>query len=311
MLTVNELAEAGLTQRDVQLRVVCLASVWLEGLLYGVYLCLFIAVFPVLARSNPFRNSSTAVFVVGNVLIFVLISIFNATSIFTPIIAFAYQTEIEGTRRIFYDLGLWVNSLQLVLGVMLFITGDILVIYRCFLIWGRCYRVILLPSVLSALAAALHIATLWFALHISLPFVLVRNWAIITLPFILYFLQNVLTTSLIVYKIYSHFRRSREIGLVSVHTPHLLPIIKIVIESAAIYTAAVLVLVVLIALDHPARTAMHTCLMPIIGIVFVLMALRTHAVKEDSKQIPPTASLMPTWLGFDEPKSTDPGIETV
>ncbi|KAH6874482.1 hypothetical protein BKA70DRAFT_1480189 [Coprinopsis sp. MPI-PUGE-AT-0042] len=267
MLTVKELAEAGLTQRDVQLRVVCLVSVWLEGLLYGVYLYLFIAAFLVLARRNPFRNFSSAVFVVGNVLMFVLISIFNATSICTPIIVFAYQTEIEGTRRIFNDLDLWVNSLQLVLGVMLFITGDILVIYRCFLIWGRCYWVILLPSVLSALAAA----TLWFALRVSMPFVLIRNWTIITLPFILYFLQNILTTSLIVYKIYSHFRRSRDIGLVSLHAPRLLPIMRVIIES----------------------------------IVFVLMALRTHAVKEDSKQTPATPSLMPTWLGFDEPKSTD------
>jgi hypothetical protein len=38
-----------------------------------------------------------------------------------------------------------------------------------------------------------------------------------------------------------------------------------------------------------------------LGIVFVLMALRLHAVREESRYIPPSASLMPSWL-VDEPK---------
>ncbi|KAH6874470.1 hypothetical protein BKA70DRAFT_1449352 [Coprinopsis sp. MPI-PUGE-AT-0042] len=301
---------------DVELRIICLVGVWLEGLLYGVYLCLFIAAFPLLFRSKPLRNFSAAVFVVGNALMFVLISIFNVINIFIPITAFAYQTDTHGTRRVFDDQHLWMNSMVLVLGLMTFIIGDTLVASNISQIRTlsstevRRYIVIMVPVVLAALSAAFHTATLWFVFTVPWSFVVVRNWAILVVTFILYPFQNALTTSLIVYKIYSHHRQMKAVGLVSVHTPRLLPIMKIIIESAAIYTAGVFALLVLIAMDHPARSAMHTCMMPIIGIVFVLMAWRTHALEEDSKRTPATPSLMPSWLGLDEPKAEDPWIET-
>ncbi|KAH6908864.1 hypothetical protein BKA70DRAFT_1400384 [Coprinopsis sp. MPI-PUGE-AT-0042] len=280
MLAVDALAEAGLTEADIQLRMAYLIGFWLEGLLYGVYLCLFIFAFPVLIRKHALKNTAAAVFVTGNVLMFVLISIFTsqspvhfglpgslecfqnstpqAISVFLPIIAFAYQADIEGTSRMFEDLRHWANYAPLILGAIIFMTGDILVIYRCFIIWKRRYCVILVPSILTALAAGLHGATLG------------------------------------------------AIGLVSVHAPSLLAIMRIIIESAAIYTAGVSVMVVVIALDHPARFTMHSCMMPIIGIALVLMGLRTHAVQEESKEMPATASLIPTWL-VDERNATDPG----
>ncbi|KAH6874473.1 hypothetical protein BKA70DRAFT_1449355 [Coprinopsis sp. MPI-PUGE-AT-0042] len=40
------------------------------------------------------------------------------------------------------------------------------------------------------------------------------------------------------------------------------------------------------------------------------MALRVHAVQVESKVMPASPSLMPTWL-VNEPKSADSGIETV
>ncbi|KAH6871357.1 hypothetical protein BKA70DRAFT_1451185 [Coprinopsis sp. MPI-PUGE-AT-0042] len=79
---------------------------------------------------------------------------------------------------------------------------------------------------------------------------------------------------------------------------------KIMIKSPVIYTAGVLVMVALVVLDHPARFALQSCMMPTIGIVLVLMALRTHVVQEESKQARATAPLMPTRL-VDEPNATE------
>ncbi|KAH6874472.1 hypothetical protein BKA70DRAFT_1480174 [Coprinopsis sp. MPI-PUGE-AT-0042] len=243
------LEEAGITEADVQLRVIHLVGVCLEGSLYGVYLCLFLAASPTLVQRNSLRNFSAAVFVTGNILMFVLISIQSATSICLPIFAFAYQTD--GISHMLRDQHHWSYFISIVLGAMVFLTGDVLVIYRCFLLWQRRYLVILIPCLLVALGI------------------------------------------------------SRDVGLVSIHTPKLLPIVRIFVESAVFYTAGVLVMAVLIALDHPAWFAMHSCMMPIIGIVFVLMVLRIHAVREESKDMPASPSLLPSWLVNNKTHSTD------
>ncbi|KAH6892758.1 hypothetical protein BKA70DRAFT_1571538 [Coprinopsis sp. MPI-PUGE-AT-0042] len=297
----NALEEVGVTEADVQLRIVHLVGVWLEGLLYGVYLCLFIAAFPVLVRRSSLKNFSVTLFVNGNILMFVLISIHSATSICLPIFAFAYRTDSEGISHMLRDQHHWAYFISIVLGAMVFLTGDVLVINRCFLIWQRRYLVILVPCLLVALGTCVIVATMIFVHSVPISFINSRNWPIISLPFICYLLQNALTTALIAYKIYSHLRQARDVGLVSIQAPKLLPIVKIFVESAVIYTALVLVMAVLIALDHPAWFAMHSCLMPIIGIVFVLMALRIHAVQEDSKDMPASPSLLPSWLVNDKP----------
>ncbi|KAH6885059.1 hypothetical protein BKA70DRAFT_1574537 [Coprinopsis sp. MPI-PUGE-AT-0042] len=232
---------------------------------------------------------------------FVLISIHSATSICLPIFAFAYRTDSEGISHMLRDQHHWAYFISIVLGAMVFLTGDVLVINRCFLIWQRRYLVILVPCLLVVLGTCLIVATMIFVHSVPISFINSQNWPIISLPFICYLLQNALTTSLIAHKIYSHLRQARDVGLVSIHTPKLLPIVRIFVENAVIYTALVLVMALLIALDHPAWFAMHSCMMPIIGIVFVLMALRIHAMQEDSKDMPASPSLLPSWLVNDKP----------
>ncbi|KAH6871358.1 hypothetical protein BKA70DRAFT_257537 [Coprinopsis sp. MPI-PUGE-AT-0042] len=309
-MMMGELAEAGLTDADVQVQVIWLVAFWLQGILYGVYLGLFILAFPVLIWSNALKNFSATVFLVGNMLIFVLVSINSSVSLFRVIVAFAQQSDIKGPLRILGNMNYWATYLPLVFGVIVFMIGDILMIYRCFLVWRRNYWAILLPIILAALSAGFHMATVWFARQVTFNFFLFRIWPPTVLPPIFYFLQTALTTSLITWKIWSVSRRNAHVGLVSVNVPRLLSIVCIMAESAAIFTAGMLAMVVLIALDHPAKEVVHACMLPITGIVFVLMALRIHAVRVESKEIPASPSLMPTWL-FDEPKVADSGIETV
>ncbi|KAH6885067.1 hypothetical protein BKA70DRAFT_1445291 [Coprinopsis sp. MPI-PUGE-AT-0042] len=302
------LEEAGITEADLQLRLLHLIGVWLQGFLYGVYLCLFIAASPMLVQRNTLKNFSAAVFVMGNIFMFVLISIHSATSICLPIFAFAYQTDSQGISRMLHDQRHWAKFISIILGVVIFLTADILVIYRCFIIWQRRYLVILVPCLLVALAVCIAVATIVFVYSVPPLFVLARHWPIISLPFI-----------------------SRDVGLVSVHTPKLLPIVKIFVESAVVYTAGVLVIAVLVVLDHPAWCATQSCMMPtigawvslaarlgriraiicqpdvgtLVGIVFVLMALRIHAVGEESKEMLASPSLLPSWLVDDKSDSMD------
>lgn len=161
---------------------------------------------------------------------------------------------------------------------------------------------------------------IWFATKVPFELFVVRSWPPIALATFFYLIQTAITTSLIVWKIWSQARRGTNR---SFYVPRVFSILRIIVESAAIYTAGMVTMVVLLALDHPGRIAIHACMIPSTGafnlgflvigrsldrrglwdagIVFVLMALRIHAVQEESRYMPASASLMPTWL-VDEPK---------
>ncbi|KAH6908274.1 hypothetical protein BKA70DRAFT_1189302 [Coprinopsis sp. MPI-PUGE-AT-0042] len=300
--------EAGLTEADIQYKLIYLVGIWVEAMLYGGYLCLFAAALPILLRHSERKMVSSTVFLIGNFFMFILISLHSGLIVFQSVVAFAYQTDIYGPIRIVNDMGYWASYTSPFLAAAIFMTGDILVIYRCFLIWQRNYWVILVPVILALVSTSLHLATLGYSHNLSVPAIVVQSWPLITAPYICYTLQTTFTTSLIVYKIYSQYRRTREVGLVAVHTPNLLLIIRIIVESAVIYTAGMLVMVVLLATDHPARLTLHSLMIPITGIVFVLMALRTHFVREEAKRTPASPSLLPHWL-FNEPDSIDSRTE--
>ncbi|KAH6874479.1 hypothetical protein BKA70DRAFT_257323 [Coprinopsis sp. MPI-PUGE-AT-0042] len=307
---VTALEGAGLTEAEVQLKVVYLVGVLVEAILYGVYLCFFIAALPVLFRSNKFKSFPATVFVMGNALMFVLISAHTSILLFQSVVAFAYQTDVHGPLRIYNDMGYWATDTGPYLGATVLMIGDFLLIYRCFLLWQRNYWVILVPVVLAALSIGLHIATLVFVRSVSVAVIVVRNWPIMLVAPICYIAQTSLTTSLIVYRIFSQFRQTRDLGLASFHAPAVLPIMRIILESAVVYTTGMMALVVLAGLDHPARLTLHSCMIPVTGSVFVLMALRIHVVQEEAAHTPATASLMPTWL-FDEPKPWHSGPQLV
>ena len=81
----------------------------------------------------------------------------------------------------------------------------------------------------------------------------------------LYFAQNMITTSLVVVKIWLQHREARKSGLVSLNTPNLVFVIRIIVESAAIYTTEILVQYVLNLSRHPARFFFLYLLNPSIG----------------------------------------------
>ncbi|KAH6885058.1 hypothetical protein BKA70DRAFT_1574536 [Coprinopsis sp. MPI-PUGE-AT-0042] len=288
--------DAGLTKADIEVKIAYLAAVWLQGFLYGVYMCLFIAALPILIHNNALKNLSASAFFIGNMLIFALVSINCGVSVFDTVVAFAYQVDGKGPVRPFNDTGYWVGLIPVILTVFIAMIGDILMIYWCFLVWQRSYRAIFVSLVLAVLSSGCHITTVWFACHVPFNRFRVQNWLPIALTPIFYLLQTTLTTSLIAWKIWSQSRRNTIVGLAPLHVPRLLSIMRIIVESAVIYTMGMLVMLVLLALDHPARIAVHSCMIPITGIVFMLMALRIEAVRLESKHMPASPSLLPTRL---------------
>ena len=77
--------------------------------------------------------------------------------------------------------------------------------------------------------------------------------------------QNILTTGLIAVKIWRQHLVSRASGLYLASNWNLLTILRIIVESALVYTVQQVVLCVLYFLRHPAQVIIHATLVPSIG----------------------------------------------
>lgn len=79
--------------------------------------------------------------------------------------------------------------------------------------------------------------------------------------------QNTWTTGLIAWRIWRQERASAGIGLRSATSrSSLIPIIRIVIESAAIYVLELIILIILYALNHNAQFILQEALVPTVGV---------------------------------------------
>ncbi|KAF6755711.1 hypothetical protein DFP72DRAFT_811373, partial [Ephemerocybe angulata] len=179
--------------------------------------------------------------------------------------------------------------------------GDCLVIYRCFLIWKRNYYVIALPVLLLLTSIGVcSINLYWFRHPTSLPWSIMEP--LFTLTFPLNFIQNVLTTGCIAYKIYMQHRLSRSTGISLTVGLNLITILRVIVESALIYTIETFLLIILYFTRHPAEVIVEHAMVPSLGIVFVLIAVRAHVAKKSlsAYNTQTSGSIVPTWLSGDE-----------
>ncbi|KAF5335478.1 hypothetical protein D9611_012195 [Ephemerocybe angulata] len=190
----------------------------------------------------------------------------------------------------------WDNYSYVIVVTSLILYADALVIYRCFIIWECRYAIVAVPTLLLAASIGINAVTvLWFARPQIMSIAQVVVFLNLIYPVNL--AQNILTTGLIAFKIYRQHVISRDSGLYAASSWNLLTVLRIIIESAGVYTAQQIVLCTLYFLRHPAQVVIHATLIPTIGIVFVLIAVRTHMVCSESGNDWPLRSsfMIPGW----------------
>lgn len=130
------------------------------------------------------------------------------------------------------------------------------------------------------------------------------------------FAQNVITTGLIAFKIWSQHRSSASNGVIDASSRlSLIRILRIIVESAAIYTVQLLILLILYPLQSAAQFIVQSAIIPSIGktansfplylsnlvskgIVFVLIAVRVHFTSSRTRILHHTTPLgdIPNWF---------------
>lgn len=192
--------------------------------------------------------------------------------------------------------------------------GDVVLLYRCWLVWDRNYFVLLVPSfsAISGLGAynadqATHVPSnlnrrLVF-MSVWMPTSVSPNAFMIT-TYSLPLFTHTLLTCLIVGRLYWTARTSPRFSVSG--ASHVRSLINIIIESGMIYVVTQLTLLVLIGFSSPVFEVVLTAAVQVYGIAPTLMLLRISATASSNRRetvVAPALSSLPR-KGLDESRPT-------
>ncbi|KAG7444135.1 uncharacterized protein BT62DRAFT_934310 [Guyanagaster necrorhizus] len=239
-----------------------------EALLYGSFTVLFIAAIYIIFQKRSGINIKLLSTVVA---IWVLSTVHLIIDIIRAIEAFV-ELERGGALQYYLDLSNPLQAAKTAIYVTLTLVGDGFVIYRCFIVWNRKWYIVPGPLLLlCGTAVGGFGATVAFSRAAPGAEVFLPN----IVPWITSFISmtlstNVVCTSLITYRILSIQRAVR--GVIQVNLGH--SALMMVVESAAVYSASVLSLMITYTLGSNAQYTVLDLTSPLIGITFTVIILR-------------------------------------
>ncbi|KAF8073334.1 hypothetical protein FPV67DRAFT_1477424 [Lyophyllum atratum] len=189
--------------------------------------------------------------------------------------------------------------------------GDIILIYRCFIVWNRTWKVIVAPIVLSLAAVGCGVSVVIIALTTYFTSDRGRITPLITSMLTVTLASNFLSSFLIVFRIWGVHRESARYKMSGQDDP--LPrAIRVTVEAGLIYTTS---LIVLLAIHVNGGGAQHTVsrlIVQIIGIAFNLVISCTTPKFSDSHilSIVPEVPPQPMVISKEVVISRDPPEES-
>ncbi|KAF9459782.1 hypothetical protein BDZ94DRAFT_986516 [Collybia nuda] len=285
-----------------------MVAIWVEVLLYGIYTCLFFSSLYIMLTKGKIQARSKKVILAAMILMYMVATFDIALNLYRLLHAFIWSPAHSGPRSYFVNVRRWdhvVNSLNYCIMVWL---GDVLVLYRCFIVWDQSYVAIMVPTLFMLLSSATNAAIMfWFAHPPNVSMPLLIAW--IDSIYVVNLVQNMLTTGLIVFKILRQHHLSSTAGARCIGSLRLTHIVRILIESALVYTIQLIILIVLHLRRHNAQFIVQYAIIPTIGIVFNLISVRTHMTEPWDAQTTRTDILadLPRWVDDQSSSATEPG----
>ncbi|EAU92087.2 hypothetical protein CC1G_09608 [Coprinopsis cinerea okayama7 len=289
--TVDQDVELLPSPQQIKELTLALVGCFIGMCLYGAYTVLFVvsSVGPSFDALAGYIYSERQIFFYSSISMFISITLFVIFTIRRyshALITYTFTTG-QFPKTYLHDWGQWDNWIvTFFLGFVVWL-GDGLAVYRCYLIWDKNFIVIAIPSAL--LLTSINLVKLYLTpprvsnsvnlaafLNPSLvPENVVLNNLRMVYP--VNIAQTTLTTSLITWKIYAQYRISKEAGLHDMGSKvNSLTIIRVVVESAMIFTVQQIILCATFYAGNPAGAIFHGTLVPSIGIVFLLISNRCY-----------------------------------
>jgi len=249
-----------------------LISIYVQSILYGAYTVLFVLTSWVLIyrrqRGRPALKSMIGISLVMFILATMHISV-NFTRIIQAFII--HRNEPGGPGAYFNQLSSFTQLFGSTIYVAQTLVGDGVVLYRCYLVWGRKFAIIAFPCLLFVGSFATGIGILYsFARVVPNAPVFVQQlqqWIISF--FISTFATNVICTGLVAFRIWFINRQTIVFTGYSMR-----PIIFLVVESGAVYSMTLLVLLILYKVQSWFQYVVLDAVSAIVGLVFSMIIIR-------------------------------------
>ncbi|KAJ7931732.1 hypothetical protein B0H13DRAFT_2524736 [Mycena leptocephala] len=266
-----------------------IVGLFMETLLYGVYLvtlgqCLHALLWSPAEHRFRAKNKIHWPMLVAAILMFTFATLDVAFGLRHNLDAFVYYTGPGGAKEELENISYWVNVMKTADYVAQTCIGDAILIYRCYMVWGKKLWIIA-PSFLLWLGGTTCGAILTYTFATLNKAALIDTAS--ATPWVdsmiaLTLSMNILTTSLIVYRIWtvdkqtcnmiatSSTARSRRVS-------RLKSVMRILIDSAALYTVSVIIFVITYIAGSNANYGTSDNVVQIIGICFNMIIIRVNA----------------------------------
>ncbi|TEB03993.1 hypothetical protein FA13DRAFT_1825117, partial [Coprinellus micaceus] len=260
-----------------------LLSFWLGGIIYGFYIILFILSVRITMRTKRSQwTFSAMIFFVATFVMLVLTTIYMDAPI-----SLRLQSGLDGGLRWTAPnilptedlVTTWDSYTNVVIMNILTWLADALVILPLLHRMGAKllgYR----PLIIDFITQFQCLNCSLFARVVPTPNSpgIQPSSSLLNMVYPINITQSLLTTGLITFKIWRQYILSRSAGLYAGGSgTGLLTIIRIIVESAMIFALQQLLLCVLYYVDSPAQYIFHGTMVPSIGVVFVLLAIRAYS----------------------------------
>ncbi|KAG1857091.1 hypothetical protein F4604DRAFT_1203652 [Suillus subluteus] len=265
---------------DISINVSATIGVVCEAFLYGVYCVLFIISVVILIKRYRLTNR---VIWVANCLLFITSTAHFALVFNHFYIALKYAPFSEFGNETPAMMG--ANLLSSVVDLV----GDLLLIYRCWFVWGKNSYVIILPllTALGGFGCILAIPSLLLSINPTSPVPPTEIVPLTVAGYVLPLCTNIMVTGLIAGRLWYLTR----IPVVDEHgKPAILKIasggrpMMLIIESGALYMVTQLIFVLLVAIENPAEAILSYAGTQIYGIASTLIIIRVGLVGTSPEQ---------------------------
>lgn len=242
--------------------------------MFGFLLCLFLAsVYINITLRRHQDGHSRIMFYIG-IAMFIMAAIHVSMNCYRMIEGYViHRADPGGPAAYLSALAPWHHVFKDTIYATQEMFGDAVAIYRTYVIWGRNWRAVILPAALLivGMISGYSVCGLYPTEATGRTVFDPRLQAWISTFYAVSFIQSFLTTGLMAFRIWQTDRRSKQYRA---DKSNLLPVMRILIESAALQLLVEFILLVLYAINLNAQFILLEIVTPLVAITFNAITIR-------------------------------------
>ncbi|KAK0439482.1 uncharacterized protein EV420DRAFT_1583481 [Desarmillaria tabescens] len=254
-------------------------AVIIESLAHGIYTTLVAVLLWQIVSINILHRRQTKVLVGISVFMYIMVTIHIAMRWYFALI----DSLIAGGP-------LWVSTIASVVASVNILMADCVIIWRCWVIWGRNWRVIVLPSICTICGILFDV---FFLIQELTPFTGSQGgsstpWGSTSIKWgVAYYSMTLSTTIICTVLIVYRLVQARTTSLsLSVPANPYHRVMEVMVESAVLYVIALVVYIPFIATDNPYSLYPQVFLVSVTGIAPTLILLRVASGNQSGNTNP-------------------------